>query len=136
MSKEIDLSICIATYNMKEVLWQTIHFIKSKITTINYEIIIYDDCSTDGTDKIKWFKKYKNIIYRRAEHNRGVGEAFNRAINLAKGRYVMLMCADDILLDSKYITDSLYVMDRNPELGYVTRYYYQYIDWDWDVPVR
>lgn len=136
--KDIKLSICIATYNMKEVLWQTIEYIKRNLQLCEkcYEIIIYDDCSTDGTDKIPWLEDIPNLIYRRAEHNRGVGEAFNRAINLAKGKYVMTMCADDLLIDNKYVTNAISFLDDHKHLGYFTRHYYQYVGWDDEKPVR
>lgn len=132
MSQDPKLSVCIATYNMKEVLWQTIYFLQMHIPC-KYEVIIYDDCSTDGTENIEWLNK---VRYIRGKENVGVGEAFNRAIKEAKGKYIMTMCADDLLIDYEYVLDALRAMDFCPNIGYYTRYYYQYPEWDYKTPVR
>lgn len=134
--KKPKLSVCIATYNMKEVLWQTVDFLIDNILFSNYEIIVYDDCSTDGTDKIEWFKDVPRLKYIRGNKNVGVGDAFNNAIKAAKGEYIMLMCADDLLIDYKYVEKSIKRMDCDKFIGYATRYYYQYVGWVDNKPVR
>ncbi|MDR0370032.1 MAG: glycosyltransferase [Candidatus Peribacteria bacterium] len=43
------LSICIATYNVEKYILQCLNSIKNKESTINKEIIIVDDKSSDST---------------------------------------------------------------------------------------
>jgi glycosyltransferase involved in cell wall biosynthesis len=94
----------------------------------NIEIIVYDDCSTDNTDTLfqmcgsQWKTKY----YRGYE-NKGVGEAFNEGIKKATGDIIILFCADDLWTDKQCVSDIVKAFDDHPYVGYVTRYYYQFI---------
>jgi len=128
------ISVCIATYNMKQFLGMAIISILKQSFT-DFEIVVYDDVSTDGTDKIPWLNDIPQLRYIRGETNLGVGNAFNAAISLAKGEVVILFCADDILCDAHYLSDVAGAFS-NPIVGHVTRYYYQFIDKEYSVPVR
>jgi len=139
MSKLCDpkISVCIATYNMKQYLG---HAVSSCLDQLfdkdQIEIIIYDDCSTDGTDKIQWLDDVPGLRYIRSPENNGVGKGFNEAIRRAKGEIVVLMCADDIIAEQMFFHD-LVEMFQDPTIGYVHRYYYQFIHGeDEDVAVR
>ncbi|MDP4117857.1 MAG: glycosyltransferase family 2 protein [Bacillota bacterium] len=69
----------------------------------NIEIILVDDCSPDNSGKIalKLAEEYDNIIYERLEKNSGAAHARNRALDLAKGRYVAFLDSDDSWLTDK-----------------------------------
>ena len=124
------VSIVIASYNMAHTLAETIRSIEAQ-TYKNIEIIIYDDCSTDRTRLMFAWKHHMcktDIKYYRGETNVGVGNAFNQAIEKATGEYVMLFCADDLFTDNNVIADMLTLFNNG--VGYVTRYYYQFIDGD------
>lgn len=94
------LSIVIPAYNEAP----TIHFILNKIkavTLINNilkEIIIVNDCSTDGTDAV--IKDYINnnkdcnIVLYNQEYNQGKGAALHKGIALATGTYLVIQDAD------------------------------------------
>jgi len=88
------LSIIIPVYN--EI--NTIELIVDKINKqkfINKEIIIVDDCSTDGTTvllKNKIFKKVSKVIYHKK--NLGKGGAIKSAKNIITGDIVMIQDAD------------------------------------------
>ena len=89
------VSICIPTYNRKDFLVKTLDSILEQ-TYKNYEIVIVDDGSTDGTaDMIK--KLNFPVTYHRQE-NRGDAAARNKLIELAKGKYVTFIDSDDLLL--------------------------------------
>jgi glycosyltransferase involved in cell wall biosynthesis len=91
------------------------------------EIIVYDDCSTDGTEKLPWLKDIPNLIYIRGKKNVGVGNGFNAAIKAARGEIVIIFCADDIFCEPEYFKDVVCEF-RDPTIGYISRYYYQFID--------
>jgi glycosyltransferase involved in cell wall biosynthesis len=69
----------------------------------NWELIIVDDASTDGTsDFIKDLKnKIKNLIYIKFEKNKGYGATINEGVKIAKGDYIALIDADDGWLSAK-----------------------------------
>jgi len=89
------VSICIPTYNRKEYLKETIDSILAQ-TYKDYEIVIVDDGSTDGTaDMIKTLDY--PITYHWQE-NGGDAAARNKLIELAKGDYISFIDSDDLLM--------------------------------------
>lgn len=98
MSKK--LSIVIPAYNEAK----TIHLILDKIKAtqlingIEKEIIITDDCSTDGTSEAieNYIKANPELPVRffKLERNQGKGAALHRSIREAKGDYLIVQDAD------------------------------------------
>jgi len=61
------------------------------------EIIVVDDCSTDGSlNAVRDYKEKtgKNITILHNERNRGVGYTFNRGLDIARGEYVAQLDSD------------------------------------------
>tara|TARA_B100000886_G_scaffold278399_1_gene202409 strand:+ start:2966 stop:3664 length:699 start_codon:yes stop_codon:yes gene_type:complete len=88
------LSIIIPVFNEVNTIEKIIN--KIHIQSIkNFEIIVVDDCSTDGTREILKSKiraKVKKIIYHKK--NRGKGSAIITAKNYIKGDIVIIQDAD------------------------------------------
>lgn len=141
------VSICVSTYNRKAYLEQTLESIKAQ-TYQDYEIVIVDDGSTDGTEEMICQLPYK-VSYSWQE-NAGCAAASNRMIQLAKGQYISFIDSDDTLmpdaiermvrvLESEFEDVFVYGpylrMDENGLVygkskrrlysGYVTRYLFQ-----------
>lgn len=88
-------SVVINCYNGEAYLCETINSVIAQTYT-NWEIIFWDNCSTDlTTDIIKSFKD-KRIRYYRSEHNVALGVARNLALSKATGEYIAFLDADDI----------------------------------------
>jgi glycosyltransferase involved in cell wall biosynthesis len=70
-----------------------------KTTSLRYEILIFDDASTDGTSDLArlLIKEFKNITIRlfRNEKNLGLGANYFRGADVAAGRYYMLINGDN-----------------------------------------
>ncbi len=89
------VSICIPTYNRKEYLRETLASVFAQ-TFRDYEVIVLDDGSTDGTaDMIK--NSGYNLRYYWQE-NQGEPAACNTLIQLARGRYISFIHSDDLLM--------------------------------------
>ena len=89
------VSICIPTYNRKEYLKETLDSILAQ-TYKNYEIVIVDDGSTDGTSDM-----IKTVDYPVTYHwqeNGGDAAARNKLIELATGDYISFIDSDDLLM--------------------------------------
>jgi glycosyltransferase involved in cell wall biosynthesis len=93
------ISIITVTYNAARVLEYTIQSVISQTFT-NYEYIIIDGGSTDGTLDI--IRKYQpHIRYWVSEPDKGLYDAMNKGLLAAWGEYVWFMNAGDEIYDKK-----------------------------------
>lgn len=92
MAKSIDLSIIIVSFNTKNLLLVCIDSVRKYTKGINYEIIVVDNGSSDGTQEaIKKIKGVRPILNR---ENLGFAAANNQGIKIAQGRYILLLNSD------------------------------------------
>lgn len=92
-----DFSVLIPAYNVEKYIDKCLQSILNQ-SFINFEVIIIDDGSTDGTLKI--CKKYESLDNRiKVFHqlNMGIIETRNRLIELANGNWVVFIDADDYI---------------------------------------
>lgn len=90
-----DLSIIIPCKNEEENILNTINSLTKIISSIDFEIVIINDFSSDKTFKLvkKFFKKKKNIkIYNNITP--GLGGAINLGLNKVLGKFSAIMMAD------------------------------------------
>lgn len=89
------ITIGVSAYNRKEYLSLCLDSLIAQ-TYPNCEIIVVDDGSTDGTEKMMQ-EKYPSITYIYQE-NAGDAAAKNHAARLAKGEYIVFNDSDDLFL--------------------------------------
>lgn len=94
-SYKYTVSICIPTYNRKEYLRETIDSIMAQ-TYKDYEIIVVDDGSTDGTEDM--LKELDVPVTYYWQQNSGDAAARNKLIELAQGKYISFIDSDDLLM--------------------------------------
>ena len=101
-SKDQLISIAMCTYNGEQYLSEQLDSIVSQSYT-NLEIVIVDDCSSDGTVDI--LKKYEKCDRRIRlicnDENLGFVRNFEKAINECRGEFIALADQDDIWFDEK-----------------------------------
>lgn len=96
----------------------------------NIEIIIADDCSTDGSyEKVMGWKEQLEARFVQATiiqtpHNMGIVGNINNALPYVNGEYFKWIACDDVLLPSA-VEDLLEYLENNPEYGMVYSNYYQ-----------
>lgn len=88
----IDFSIIIPVYNGESFIERAIQSVLAQTYT-NYEIIVVNDGSTDGTGDV--LGRYGNIIKVIDQVNGGVSSARNAGLSHANGRYIAYLDADD-----------------------------------------
>lgn len=112
----MNVSVIIVNYNTLELTKNTIDSVMKKTKDLNYEIILVDNASTDGS--VKFFEKeYKNkIIFIKNNENLGFGRANNKGIEVARGKYVFLLNSDTLLINNaiKILFD---FMEKNEKCG-------------------
>lgn len=92
------VSIVTVVFNAKHIVEQTIDSVLFQ-SYKNYEYIVIDGRSTDGTLDV--LAKYKsNFAYFVTEPDHGIYDAMNKAIDVAKGEWIIFMNAGDRFVDS------------------------------------
>lgn len=97
----MDLSIVLVNWNSKELLAQCLRSLEASGTRCEYEIIISDNASTDGSQG--WLRALERANPRvhcvfNAD-NPGFGVGNNRALPYCQGRYVLFLNVDTVVLE-------------------------------------
>ena len=91
----VEVSVVCPCYNAKPFIREALNSVLSQTFT-DYEIIIIDDGSTDGSEEIlKDYSNLDNVIVLRNLVNKGVSFSRNRGIQVARGKYIAFLDADD-----------------------------------------
>lgn len=83
------------------------------------EILVVDDQSTDRAWEVVNSYHDRRLRLVRNERNLGLFGNFNRCINLARGRYVLTLCTDDLLLDG-FLEPARQLLEQDAGLGLVS----------------
>lgn len=97
MDRNLKISIIVPIYNVENYLKECVTSLyKQDVDTNDYEVILVNDGSTDGSYEIakKLSTIYKNIILL-SQENSGQSVARNKGLDIAKGKYIMFVDSDD-----------------------------------------
>ena len=109
------VSVLMTAYNVEDFIGEAIHSILNQ-THENWELLIADDCSTDGTRKkidqyndprIRVHHNETNIHYLRTR---------NKLVTLARGDFITLLDSDDTCVETRF-EKQLEAFRKNPNLG-------------------
>lgn len=94
------ISIIIPIYNVEAYLRECLNSVMAQ-TYGEWECIMVDDASTDGSHAIAEEYCSKDSRFRLLSHpeNRGLSEARNTGIDVAKGRYLTFVDSDDYIVE-------------------------------------
>lgn len=113
----IDLSIIVVNWNTRDILWDCLKSVYEQTKDISFEVIVIDNASSD--DSVKMVKsEYPQVVLIENNVNRGFAAANNQGMQVAKGRYVLLLNSDTIVLDSA-IQKTLAFATQHPEAAVV-----------------
>lgn len=111
------LSVIIVNYNGQKYLANCINSIKEHCKDLAYEILIWDNDSTDNSIDIIETHFSQDVNLFKSKKNLGFAAGNNAAAKHAKGEYLFLLNNDTILLDSiKSIID---LLDLDKTIGLV-----------------
>lgn len=102
----MDVSVIIVNYNTKELLRDCLNSIYNNTENINYEIIVSDNASQDGSIEMIQ-QEFPDVILIQNSCNLGFGKANNVGLSKATGKYIFYLNSDTILLNNaiKYFYD-------------------------------
>jgi glycosyltransferase involved in cell wall biosynthesis len=114
------VSFIVASYNYSQYVGRTLTSILDQ-TMQNFEIIVIDDGSTDGSlEVVKSFQDPRVRLFIN-ETNIGIVSTYNKGLSLARGQYITFLDSDDWIEPQK-IEEQLLFFDRYPETAIVGTY--------------
>lgn len=119
------VSVIIPTYNRASCLGRSIRSVLSQSFS-DFELIIVDDCSDDGTEQVVKLFSDSRIRYIKNPVNQGGAAARNLGIKAAKGRFVAFQDSDDVWFRDKLEKCMSTFSKENHETGVV---FSSYIKW-------
>jgi hypothetical protein len=127
MSARPKVSICIPAYNHEKYVAVCLESVLNQSFS-DLEVVITDDCSTDGTvDVIKSISDPRIRLFQSTQ-NRGTSATANKNIQEARGEFLCLLASDDMFHPQK-VEKQLAFLKSHPNTGAVFSYM-RYIDED------
>lgn len=120
------LSIIVPVYNVEQYVAKSLNsLLRQGLKEQDYEIVIVNDGSTDGSKDIceQYARLHSNIMLIN-QKNDGVAEARNHGLKVARGKWIVFVDSDDYLVDNGLKRISR-VIDQYPDAELI-RYYSSY----------
>jgi glycosyltransferase involved in cell wall biosynthesis len=118
MSLDPLVTFVVPCYKLAHLLSQCVNSILGQDYK-NFEVLIMDNCSPDNTPEVAQSFNDPRIQHIRNESNLGHIRNYNKGMTLARGKYVWLLSADDMLRSPHVLGRFVDVLERNPRVGYV-----------------
>ena len=116
------VSVAVTTYNHVLYLEECLERILSQNFSEPYEIIIADDCSTDGTRDIceRYQKQYpEKIRLLLQDSNKGFMRNFADLLKLCRGKYIAVCSGDDYWCDNTKMRKQYECLEQKDGYGFV-----------------
>jgi N-acetylglucosaminyl-diphospho-decaprenol L-rhamnosyltransferase len=110
----VDLSVVVVTHNGRRRALETLHSARASTGEIECEWLVVDNGSTDGTPEALEAELPDVRLFRQG--NIGFAAGNNVALEHARGRYVLLLNPDVVVLRGTF-ADLLRELDSRPEVG-------------------
>lgn len=124
----IAVSICCLVYNHKDYIRKALDSFLMQKTNFKFEVLINDDCSTDGTtDIIKEYEaKYPDIIkplyHKENQYSKSTrtGNMMSILFNFprVRGKYVAMCEGDDFWTDENKLQKQFDILEANPDCAF------------------
>ncbi|MEG2340880.1 MAG: glycosyltransferase [Odoribacter sp.] len=120
------VSVIMNCYNGEKYLKDSINSVFAQEYQ-NWEIILWDNCSTDSSALIVSAFEDKRIRYFRAVSHTSLGEARNLAMAKAEGRYIAFLDTDDVWFSS-FLSRGITAFQQSEDISIFYSNYYQFND--------
>lgn len=121
------LSFIVLSYNYADLIGQTIRSILAQ-TVQDFEIVVVDDASTDASrEVVRSFLSDPRIKLLTNERNIGGAASYNRAVEAARGQYLVNLDADDWIPPNKCEAQLAFLARNNVA---VLGSYATFVNWD------
>jgi GT2 family glycosyltransferase len=110
-----DLSIVIVSFNTRDVLRECLQSVERESAGLHIEVMVVDNHSSDGSPEMIE-REFPYVRLFRSETNLGFASANNVALEVASGRYLVLLNSDAFLCPNA-LTLAVQQMEQRPSAG-------------------
>jgi len=107
--------VVIVSFNTRDVLRECLHTLEAGSSDVRHEVIVVDNASHDGSAEMVAAQSPATTLIR-SDANLGFAGASNRGLEVARGRYVVLLNSDAFLATGA-LALSVKKMDAHPRVG-------------------
>jgi GT2 family glycosyltransferase len=111
----LNLSIIIVSYNVKHFLEQCLHSVQRAIAGINAEVVVVDNCSSDGSVE-SLQSKFPEVVFIKNKNNEGFAKACNIGLYASRGEYILFLNPDTLIAEDS-LTTCLDFFKNHPDCG-------------------
>lgn len=115
--KPLAISVLVNTYNQETTIARCLDSVLSQEFGAGFEIVLTDDASSDGTERIcrEYAARYPHIIrYHRNERNSGIRDSYFDALLRCRGRYIADCAGDDFWVDDLKLQKEFDILESDP----------------------
>jgi GT2 family glycosyltransferase len=116
-SAACDVSVVVVSYNTQALTLQCLRSIYTETRHSSFEVMVIDNASGDGSAAAV-AREFPQAVLIANRENRGFAAANNQGLKLARGRYVLLLNPDTLVLQGA-IDRALAFADRRPDLAVI-----------------
>ena len=126
-----EVSVIVSLFKGSEYIRSFLEMILSQTYLKNCEIIFIDANSPEGEESIicEYMKSFSNIVYKRINYTIGIYEAWNTAIQMARGKYITNANLDDIRAPNSIEIQAAY-LNNFPFVDAVYQDFYYTLDYN------
>lgn len=119
------LSVGILTYNQEKYIRQCLDSVLMQVVKFDYEIVVGDDASTDGTQNI--LREYascypEKFVLLLGDKNEGISMNYKKVLSSCRGKYVALCEGDDYWTVDDKLQKQVDFLESHQEFGFVGTY--------------
>ena len=114
------VSVCVTTFNHEPYLADALDAILAQRCDFGVEIILGEDCSSDGTLSVcrAYAEKYpEKITLIASTENVGWRANYRRCVEAARGKYIAFCDGDDYWCDDNRLAEQVALMEQQPNVG-------------------
>lgn len=119
-NKDVKVQVVCVTYNQKDYIEEALKSFVMQKTNFGFEVLVGDDCSTDGTSEIvaAYAQKYPDIIkHIRRTPNMGPLENFMDLCDRVTSKYAAFCDGDDFWTDENKLQKQYDFMESNENVN-------------------
>jgi len=112
------VSVVVLTYNHARFIDEALQSVFAQRTDFDFEILITEDCSTDGTREIvkRYAREHPSVItLLLSERNQNDNDVLTRALRVARGELIALLEGDDFWTSRDKLQRQVCFLDAHPE---------------------